>query len=227
MKLTERYTLNIDVARYYTGVDGELLDKHSPLVPSVLKSKFPVFLFGEFDRQGGYRIGIQNSNFGGRYLMSFTNGVSLPFLSFTGFNAIKDKVNIGDIVHVFTDNLDAPQAFVWIVQTYQYGSLASVLANTKTTQKDFNKNPINIVGLNYFADFFRQFNNTIDIVTIDNLGIFQLNQINPLSFFNTKDQDQRDFIFIPFSFVLTQYLGLYVDMSFEANSLSFQFILKQ
>src|SRR5712672_3291926 len=81
-----RYTFAVNVKRFYTNVDGSLVAKAA--VPAALKLKFPVFMLGDFDRQGGYRIGLQAvPPFPGAfYLLSFVNGAGFGTYNVVGFS---------------------------------------------------------------------------------------------------------------------------------------------
>ena len=73
--VTKNAAFYIEVNRYFTDVDGKVIDKNT--VPIALQTDYPFWMFGEFDRQGGYKQGNQVSppNLNTPFLGAFTKGL--------------------------------------------------------------------------------------------------------------------------------------------------------
>src|SRR6478609_7582332 len=80
--LMQEHTVPLKIARYYTDVNGTIVDK--ALVPNALKVRYPITLFGQFDRNGGWKKSLQAVPVtpGTYFLMTFTAGINQPFLAF-------------------------------------------------------------------------------------------------------------------------------------------------
>lgn len=230
----KRWQISVDIKRFYTDVDGVLLDKNA--VPAKFKVSVPVFLLGEFDRQGGYRQGLQacpppNSL---AYMTSFVKGVGLTthsIIGFTGFNQIQDQILPGDIVHVYTDSLMLPSIFVWIVQQNTFASLGSLLSNFSSEQKDGRLGQIRLKDCLFHATsngtaVVEQFNQDWFMVTTDNIGDTQENQIHPAVYI-TPETRQTGFVKMKINFNFTQYLGVNFYMLFVTDLITINFNLNQ
>jgi len=104
-KPTRKDAFQITLKRFYTDVDGVVLDKNDVLIPDALKVQYPIWLFSQFDRAGAYYL--CNKNFppevGTEYLCSFVYGISNPlFFGFSGLSDIQTKLIPGDLVSVNT-----------------------------------------------------------------------------------------------------------------------------
>lgn len=230
----KRWQLSVDIKRFYTNVDGVLLDK--AVVPAKFKVAMPVFLLGEFDRQGGYRQGLQACppNGGLVYMTSFVNGVGFAthsIIGFTGLDQIKDQILPGDICHVFTDSLLLPSIFVWIVQQNSFVSLGSILSNFSSEQKDGRLGQIRLKDCLFHATsngvaIVDQFSQDWFMVSTDNIGDTHENQIHPAVYISPETY-QTGFVKMKLNFDFTQYLGINFYMAFATDLITINFNLNQ
>ena len=228
--LVRDHTIPLTISKYYTDVDGIVIDKST--LPANLQKKVPVFLLGEFDRQGGYKVGLQSipqdENY--KYLMTFVNGLGTTVFNVFGFNGIstiQQYIGVGDIVQVYTDSLLAPSYFVWVVIKNTYASIASILGNSESTQNDRRIGPIMVHEINYIADNDNQLSEGIQIVHYSNIGTWKANQIDPLGIWRTPFDVQTGLVRIVLKpFILDQYLGLNMNMLFESDKLNMDFKIK-
>lgn len=209
----ERKTFTLTVRRFYTNTNAEIIDKN--LVPDNLKTKFPVFLFGNFDKDGNYWIGQKNLPTFNRIQYYFTDTYKGYFdqLSFSGFNDLQDKLTTGDVLQVYTDNIEAPNYFIWIVISGERRAYSSILSHPGN-QRVFN--------MKYFSDNELQYNENLTFLKMDEIGNYNLDYINPLAF-KTTQYGIDNFIQIPKRFSITNYLGLYFYMRFEVDLNTFIF----
>ena len=227
--LFARHSLQVTVNKYYTDVDGAIIAKGA--APVALQTKFPVMLLGAFDSDGGYKIGLQNVApiLDTYYLMSFVNGngvTSANVVGFSGLNSIKDQIKIGDVVHVYTDDLQNPNFFVWIVLSGENSSYNSVLQNLKTTQQDLRINPLKVNTINFYASNDDQFLEALHYTICDNLGSYRDDSVNVKSF-KTPMVEEINFLTIPTEMLLTQYLGVNTYMPFTVDNISLTFKMER
>lgn len=214
--------LNINIARYYTDVDGAVIDKTA--APAALQVSLPVFLLGNFDRVGGYAVGQKTITWPGtaKFLCTYVHGYDPPFAWDSGFNTLAEFLNFGDIVTVFTDSLDAPTGFAFIVQTVQYGALASIISNTQTVQDDGQVGMMRVNGVSFQTDNASQVAEFWLIVRYDNLGLFVSEPFNPLQY-KGPFHKLNDFIELDINFLLTQYKGISLLMLYDTNYMNVNF----
>ena len=214
--------LMIHIHRYFTDVNGILLDKST--VPSSLQVDYPFWLFGEFDRAGGYRIGNQINPpiVGTSYVCSFTQGINVPFLFATGANQVKNKINTGDVVHIFTDNLDAPNYYIWVVLSTDVSALGSIYTNATAPEKQ----KIDISGINFFAYMdgglsVPQYAKNLNLTRMDVLGSYRNVPYPPTSNYQVNDY-QEYFIQVPLKCLVDQYnmISSYIDFNADNIALS-------
>ncbi len=224
--------LFVTVKRFFTDANGTILDKNDPAIPASCKVSFPFWMFGKFDKDGAYRIGNQVTpvTLGTSYVGTFVIGLGVPFLFATGLNNVKNNFLNGDIVHVFTDNLDAPSVYIYIVQSYPAGSLASIVENSTASENE----KIDITGLNYFSfsnsggqtvpNF--QFATNINLTNIDIVGAYNNKPYDPLGY-DQANYMQYNFIVLPINFTLDQYKELSSYIPFQVDSILFSFMIKK
>jgi len=225
--IRSRFTISITVTRYYTNVDGQILDKNDPAVPAALQVAFPVYMLGNFDRMGANRIGAKSvpTPLTAFFLTTFTwgFGAQQPFLTFTGLSEIKAKIFNGDIVTVYTDSLDAPTCFAWIVQSSQDGApVASIIGNTESVQDDGRVGQMNVTGVNFFTDNENQLLQDWQIIHADNTGQFRSQTFQP-NLYKTPEYAINRFVDLDLRFKLTQYFGINFYITFESSTLSLRF----
>ncbi len=218
-------SLNVNITRYFTDVDGVILNKSSVAIPSTMKTAYPVFMLGNFDRVGGYNVGQKTLPINPNYvfLMTYVHGVNEPFLWSSGFNTVQTRFKKGDIICVFTDSLDAPSCFAFIVQTCEYGGLASIISNTQTQQTDGKIGVMSVKNISYQVDNANQLAQVWQIVTLDNLGQFQQNPFNPIIAKNPYVYKLDDFLLLEFSFIFTQYIAINFLMNYESDTINVNF----
>lgn len=220
-------TLPIEVKRFYTDVDGVIINKGA--APVSLQVDFPVYLFGEFDRLGSYYISqrIQPPNNATKFLMSFVwgQGANPFFFGFSGLSDIQSQINLGDLVNVYTDNIIAPNYFIFIVVSSTGRSMASVQQNTVTTQRDGKYGFLDAHKVQYFTNNPVQWQQNFRVFTTDNLGVPQVNNINPYIFRNAYIENDR-FIELYWKYPLNQYTGICFNYLFSTDEITLNFIFK-
>jgi hypothetical protein len=225
--MVRKHTIPIKVKKLFTDINGQLLSKSA--IPTAMQTRYPVYMLGEFDKSGGFRIGQKIVTPSVYYLQSFVHGVGCTpsqIIGFTGLDEITGKLQIGDIVTVYTDSLSAPTTFAWIIQTNDYAALGSIIGNSETSQNDLRIGTVYIYELNYFTDVEAQLNEPLHATRFDNIGTYSDNQIQP-SLFKNPYVAQEDFLTIEVEFKLDQYLGLYVFMIHESDQISMNYKIKK
>lgn len=217
-------SLNIKIKRFYTDVNGLVIDKAT--APAALKVSFPVYLLGNFDRIGGYNISqkVYPSKAVTPFFETYVHGYGIQSFLFTpGFYndpaSINQRLQLGDIVTVYTDNLSAPNYFVFIVQTCDYGSLASIISNTQTQQQDGVIGQLHVKNIGYQVDNDDELNNVWQMLSFDNLGQFKQTPYAPIT---AKQPLYKltDFIELPISFLMTQFTGITFYFNFASESVN-------
>lgn len=222
------HSIPVNIRRHFTDVNGLVIPKN--IVPAALQVEYPFFVFGEFDRQGGYAAGLRAlaPQPGTYYLTSFIQGnqfTSQFITGFSGVNTVKNRIAVGDIVHVYTDDVQNPTYFIWLVQSFNQGSIGSIVANSDSRQHDGLIGPI-------ILDSFKlgqtgnenQFSVPFFFINTSNLTMFKANQVQPLMF---KDPyvEQPDIIDIQCSFDLDQYVEIGYNFMFDTDEIRMTFKL--
>ncbi len=220
-------SINVNIKRYYTDVDGALIAKAA--APAALQVKLPVYMLGNFDRVGAFNIGqkITPPVNGCFFLMTYVHGVEIPFLWNSGLNTIQQILRKGDIITVYTDDLNAPSAFAYIVQTVDYGSLASIVSNTQTIQDDGKSGVISVKDVSYQVDNDNQVNVIWQIMRFDNFGQFEQHPFNPAAVERSPFYKLGDFINLKLEFLMTQYVGIYFYFLYESETVNINFRLNK
>lgn len=222
------HSLNFTIRRFYTDINGTIVDKST--VSAALQTRFPFFILGEFDRQSGYKqfLNAVPPQAGTFYLTSFVAGNSFTPANIVGFSALNDingKILVGDIVHVYCDDVRNPTYFVWIVQQSQVAALSSIVSNSKTTQKDDKFNRLYIESIHYATTNlnFEQWNEAIVEIRLNNIGLMKTDSLNPMQY-ETPYTYLNNILILPWKFKVDQYIGLGTYMQYATDSI--QFILK-
>jgi len=230
--LQNLHTLSVNVTRYFTDVNGTLLDKNDAgLVAANMAVNYPVLVMGQWDLEGGYAVGqkVCPPLGGAKYYMTFINGKGLTSQqicsTFSPANQIQSLLRIGDIVQVYTDNLQAPNYFVWIVLTSNAFPLASVMKNFSTKQDDNRLMKLFCYQINFKANFMLQLPEVWHYVNVDNLGAYKDNQIT-YNMFNNPMNVLPDFLTLQTEFLFNQYIGIYLYMVIGVDTMNFNFNLK-
>jgi hypothetical protein len=230
--LQRRHSIPIEVKKIYTDTLGAVIDKADAIVPVAMQSYFPVFLLGEFDRIGGYAIGQKNKPVapGVKFIASFVNGATgFPqmIFGFSGANDIQNYIRVGDIVCVYTDDVQNPSVYVWLIVTNNYASIASILGNSKSTQNDSRLGPLRVYEINYKTDLDAQLNEALHLTRYDNLGTYKDDQIQPKGMFRTPNDVQQNLVRMTVDFNIDQFLGINFYMVYDSDSITFDFKIKR
>ena len=221
--LVDAHTVTFNVLRFFVDINGSIIDKNT--VPQNLQTKYPVFLLGAFDKNGGYRMSqtacppMPSSNF----LFTFTVGVNQPFLAFTGLNNIKGQLRSGDTVLVYVDDVEFPSYFIYIVIRGESCSLASIVDNTESTQADGRIGSLFVREINFNVEDDNQWNETIHFLSFDNIGQYRDNPVQPNIFRGTMITPGINVISLDIPFKIDQYIGMAFYMLFEVDKMSFNF----
>lgn len=231
-KLFTDHSIFMRVKRVYTDVLGNVVDKS--LVPAALQVSYPVYLFGEFDRMGGYKqaLSFVPPVAGTYYVTSGVIGVGFSpasIIGFTGFNSgINSNLTIGDIVHVFTDNLLAPNYFVWIIQNAAKHAIGSIIGNSKTTQADNRFNRLWVENVHYTTSNqnLEQWKEVIHETRVDNLGLPKDDSFSPM-IYRTPMTFLNNILVLGLKFFVDQFIGYNTYIQFATEEIQFIFKLKK
>lgn len=226
------HTLQTKVARYFTDVDGAILAKtDAGLVAAGMAVNYPVFMLGQWDKESGYKAGLnivppQGS---AKYYLTFVNGYGMTsnqiVTPFSGFNGIQSLLKNGDVVQVYTDDLVSPNYFAWIVVSSNVTGLASVLNNLGTKQDDNRLMKLWCYEINLVTDFNLQLSEAWHYCHVDNLGNVKDNQIT-YNMFNNPFNVLPNVLPLATEFFLNQYIGIYLYMVLGVDSMSVNYNLK-
>lgn len=212
-------TLPITISRYYTDVDGAVIAK--ALAPAALQVSFPAFVLGAYDMDGGFKIALQARPVapGIYYLLSYVQGQALPFPYATGLNTVNAFISNGDIVSVFTDSIDAPNYYIYIVQSLNRpgtAGLGSVIKNLRTSK-------IKAKAIQMYSTNNAQFSEALKYITANETGLYIQDDVNPLSFKDPLTQYQNGFIDILTRFEMSHYFGIAFYFLYSSDSVSLNF----
>lgn len=222
-------TVNVVVKKYFLDPNGVVLDKANPAIPAILKTKLPVFLLGNFDRLGGYAIGkksLPNLNAALILLDTYVQGYNQPFLWDSGANTLANVLFTGDLVCIFTDSLNAPSGYVAVVQSNNYGSMASIISNTQTIQNDGKIGELSCTGIAFQVSDDKQLLQPWALMKYDNLANFEMHPYNPNEVKDPKTYTLQTFLDLPIQFLMTQFFGINFLMNFETDLMQVNFKLK-
>lgn len=214
----EDYNLQVNVKRYYTDVDGLIIDKST--VPANLQVSYPFYLFHKFDKNGGYRIGQETKPVQGasKFYYSFDVDLSFDYWQISGNNSIRTVIRSGDTCIIFTDDTEAPTYLIWIVISCPFQAYSSIVNNLARGLK--------VKDFLYIADNLDNYNEALHINIVNPIGIYKDEQYNPLAF-KTRETVSQDFILVKLGFNLNQFIGLFSYMKYDTDSIQFIFNLNQ
>lgn len=223
------HTLPVKVRRIFTDANGTVIAKAG--APAGLQVNYPIHLLGAFDLDSGFRIGqaVAPPLGDAKYLLTFVNGVGVNVAHLFGFsplNSIYTRIAIGDIVSVYTDSVNAPNFFVFVIQSASPSGLGSIINNLKTTQQDYNLGFLYVNDINFFTDDTTQFELPVNYSRADNIGNYKSDSVDPFVF-RTPFTEQQGFITMKTDFILDQYLGVNLYFKYSAEELSFDFKIKK
>jgi len=221
------YAINLNVKRVYTDVNGTIIDK--ALAPVALQVRYPVFILGAFDFKGGYRKALESTppEVGVKYLKTFINGLNSAS-EVTGVNIAADiqgQLKVGDIVSVYTDSYTIPNYYVWIIVSANNASIASIMLNLSTTQKDDVYNRLYIEDIHYLTTNtnVNQWNESIYRISINNIGLNNTDSFQPL-IYKTPYTFLNNVLIMGVRFKATQFIGFSTYIQYATEDI--QFILK-
>lgn len=229
--LVDKHTIPVTVKLYMTTVDGTILDKTNPAIPSAMKEKYPYYMFGAFDYNGGYRVGNRvNPAIGCVYMATYIFGVNMPFLSFTGLNTLQNQLRFGDVVHCYADDRSAPTIFAFVVLSVTGAAYSSILLNSETIQKDRRIGQIDLLSFNYSmlapgGNAFiisRQLQEDFKYVFLDNIGMYNNDSVQPGTWKNPYNQ-LNDIVTVDLMFKLDQYFLFTSYIDYEMDSIQLNF----
>lgn len=230
--LQKRHSMPVIVTRYFTDVNGTIISKaDAGLVAAGMNVNYPVYLLGEFDRQGGYKTGLLTvlPTFPAVPYTSFVNGVTGTsnnvVTPFSPFNTIQGQLKPGDLVMIYVDNVVTPTYFSWIVQTNNYAALSSILGNLKSIQADRRLGPLFCYEINWYAPE-SQWDQVLHFLQSDNLGTWADNQIQPY-IFKTPFNVQQGFITIACNFTVDQFMEIATTFEIGTDQMSFNFNIEK
>lgn len=230
-------SISIQVKRIFTDVNGTIINKAA--APVGLQTSYPVYLFGEFDRQGAYSMGgeivpaVSNSY---KFLHTGVWGVNFPY--FFGFNPaanIQTQISRGDLVTVYVDDLNIPNTFIFIVLTSQNVAIGSLNYDSGTHEHkglDSKRQVTDRLGkmlidnVQYFSNNVEQWKQAFTVAYFEKNGNYKYDSLDPFSYKPVTYVNQ-DFILLPLRITLSQYIGLYTLMEFETDNLLFNFGIKR
>ncbi len=224
------HSLGVKVNRYFTDVDGRILAKNNAgLIAAGMAVNYPVFMLGQWDKESGYKAGLNIVPPFVSYYMTFVNGFGMTsnqiVTPFSGVNGIQPLLKNGDIVSVYTDNLLAPNYFCWMVVSSNVSGIASILNNSSTRQKDNRLMKLFCYEINLICNFQLQLSEAWHYVNVDNLGNVKDDQIT-YNMFNDPFNVLPDVLTFPTQFEFNQYIGIYLYMVLAIDTMSFNFNFK-
>lgn len=218
-----RDSLQISILRIYTDVNGTIVDKAT--VPAALQVDFPVYVFGEYDRQGAYNLGLKNTPPASTtfYLCSYVYGINNPFFfGFSGLSDIQGQLEPGDLVTVYTDDLNVPSYYIWIVQRCPDKSLGSILTNLPALPYDPDYGYIRARYFDYYTDNEEQWKENLKLISYNMLGNVKSDGISPYAF-KPAITINNQFIQVRVKFRLTQYFGIQFYMLYDTDNITLNF----
>jgi hypothetical protein len=240
MNVIPKNTIPLTIFKYITDTDGKVLKiADYALIPAIADDKYPVWMFGQYDRDGGYFISNQATPPGSVvYLQSFTMGIGQPFLyppaiiPPPGYLNIYFYLKVGDIVHVYTDNISAPSYYVWVVQRTANAALGSIIGNTKTSQQDSTVGKLFIKSAKVFVSAAytvtqaqNQWNEPLRLIRYDNLGNFKEDTV-ALNTDRSPFDYQQKFVEVAINFEITQYRSVNFLLDPAVEQIDILFTLK-
>lgn len=235
--LQGKHCLPVIATRYFTDVNGTIIDKaDAGLVAAGMATSYPLFVLGEFDREGGYRTGLSQVspvNVAGfdppKYLTSFVNGVTGTSHSvvtpFSPFNTIQPQLKNGDLVTVYVDNAATPNYYCFMVLTNNYAAMSSIMSNLKSSQADRRLGKLFVYEINWYS-LEAQWELPFNFIQSDNLGTWTNNPVQP-STFKTPFNVLEGFITVKTAFMLDQFMELAVLFLLASDTMSFNFNIQK
>lgn len=213
--INPKHGFPIEVKRLFTDVGGEIIDKNT--LPAELKTKTPFYLFGAYDFNGGFFLAnSQNAPVGGWfYSFSFIQGVNLTPLFGIGLNQIRQFIKNGDLVHVLTDNLDAPTYFCFTIIHANNAGYGGLLA-------DCYVKPLLINSFNYQPETLDQYNEQLLFIFNDKLGRIKTQSVEPRIYLSSMNY-QDLLLFMPVKMEVNTHISMCSYLQFQNDTIIFNF----
>jgi len=212
----ERQELTVTVRKVYTDVDGIVIDRST--LPANLQKPMPFYLFNYFDMMGNYSIGVRNVpvDVEWKFIQYYLWGGN-TFGLFTGLNNIKDLMQFGDIILCFTDDVNLPNYYCYVIMQANQSSIGSIMAiaDGRATIDEMLYQTANV----------QQYKESLIFVRENFLGNPSLNQISPEIFRNPYTY-QDDTILLTLKYVFSQTFGIYGYLKFETESIILSFKMR-
>lgn len=219
--------MTVNIRMFATDVDGNIIDKNT--LPIGLRVDYAYNLFGEFDRQGGYKVMQQTTAPQGtsEYIGVFTHGVTEGFLQFNTQGNIYEQLQIGDIYFMYTDSTINPNFFVFIIVSNPFASMGSITASTAWHRHQGGKlrDHLEIEHFKLIAENLAQYNTPLFLIGLDDIGVSKNDSINPLASRDIDDK-QPDFIQVTIPIKINAYTGIASFIRFTSNVITYQFKLR-
>lgn len=213
----ERKSLSISVQKFYTDVDGNILDKNT--LPSDLKITLPVWLMGRFDYSGHYSLSRRLTPFLNDSWKFFNMYVSTSydFLIFSGANQIRSRIRPGDLIFVYSDDVINPNFYSFIIISGEINPYSSIINDLDGS--------INCLMFKYDSiQNTLNYQEEIEYITFDKIGNTKRQSIQPDTFLPPSNKN-TDVIDIEISILFTKYFSLNTYLLFNTDKISFTFLL--
>lgn len=210
-------TFQVKVIRYYTDLNGVILDPAT--VPLALQQKAPFYIFNLFDKQSGFLVG-QNYTpplTGMYFLYSYVKGTSYNFLDFQVGNIVNSRLNNGDLITVYADDPILPNYLCLIVLHSDYVSYAGFLENMRGRS-------YSISHFQHATDNPNNWNEGITLPVQDDYGLVSKDNISVLPFLDPSLQS-LGFIDVTLPMNITDKKGVNSYMLFATQNLEFTFYI--
>lgn len=209
-------SITFNVNRYYTDLNGNVLDKNT--VPQALKTKFPFFMFGEQDFNGGFKAGnMANPPVNSVFFQKYIAGEGFDWFALQGGD-IWSKYQLGDMVLIYADSYPNMNFLIFVIVNTAQQSYGSIL-------KDSFRGKLDLTEILYITDNKLQYNERISFVQLNDLSVPKIDYYQPFAAL-TPEQKQVEFISIPLSFKILPKIGLGSYIQFDTEFISFEFKIK-
>jgi len=206
------------IQKFFTDTNGTILDKNT--IPVILRKDYPAVLFGGFDYDNAYAKSIDTTfltNFSSPYIGSFVYGQFIPFLFTALNNNIKDMLTGGDLIHLFCDNIDNPDNYIWIIHKCPRTSPLSILQSFDGCST--------LLEFNYAVDNVTQYRNSLKLNQFDRVGNFLSDSIDTIAS-RTPNQRLDLFTRIKLAKKLDRFFGISFLIDFSCDRINFEFTIQ-
>lgn len=220
-----KISIGLNIYRYTTNANGEILANSA--VPANMAVAYPFHLFGEFDRQGGFRVADQTlQSINNTKLFSvYIWGINTPLFYFNPLSNVTLKFQKGDLIFVYVDDLIAPNYFTFVQISATDGAYGSIISQTMVSQLSQDTwGAFKMFELQMVWDADQQLNEIFYPITTTFDSRFNKNTIEPFTYYDPQYIKQKKII-IPWETIINQYSGLSGFIAFESNLLNLQIII--